>query len=73
MFLSATRRATGTTDGSLANFRKNVLGNKANFQKFLQIIKDMSKQRSNRKNSIINRGKKNSGDAKDGETQDKEA
>lgn len=58
MIRVATRRATGKTDGSFANFSKNVVGNEANFNRFLDIIKGMSEQRAKRKNSIINRGKK---------------
>lgn len=58
MIRVATRRATGKTDGSFANFNKNVVGNEANFKRFLDIIKDMSEQRAKNKRSIINRGKK---------------
>ena len=53
----ATRRATNTSDGSYSNFMKNVLGNEANFNRFLTIMKDMSDKRAKNKRSLINRGK----------------
>lgn len=36
---------------------KNVLGNEANFNRFLTVMKDMSDKRAKNKRSLINRGK----------------
>ena len=57
-FYQATREATGTTNGGLANFRANVLGNERNFRKFLEVMKEISDKRAANKRSIINKGKK---------------
>lgn len=57
-FYQATREATGTTNGGLANFRANVLGNERNFRKFLDVVKKISDKRAANKRSIINKGKK---------------
>ena len=57
-FYQATREATGKSDGGLANFRDNVLGNEHNFRKFLNIMKQLSDKRASNKRSIINKGKK---------------
>lgn len=57
-FYQATREATGSTNGGLANFRANVLGNERNFRKFLEVMKEISDKRAANKRSIINKGKK---------------
>jgi hypothetical protein len=56
-FYQATREATGSTNGGLANFRSKVLGNEKNFRKFLDIMKEISDKRASNKRSIINKGK----------------
>lgn len=53
-FMIATREATNSQNGGMANFQKNVLGNEANFQKFLKIMKEISEKRASKKRSIIN-------------------
>lgn len=68
MFAVATREATNSQNGGMANFQKNVLGNEANFQKFLKIMKDLSDKRANNQRSIINlekRGAKKKPENKD--------
>lgn len=57
-FYQATREATGSSNGGLANFRTNVLGNDRNFRKFLDVMKGISDKRAANKRSIINKGKK---------------
>ena len=57
-FYQATREATGKSDGGLASFRANVLGNERNFRKFLDAMKQLSDKRASNKRSIINKGKK---------------
>ena len=54
-FYSATREATGTTNGGLANFRAKVLGNERNFRRFLDIMRNISAKRAANKRSIINK------------------
>lgn len=64
-FIKATREASGTGDGSRETFEKKILGNEANFQKFLQIMRELSKKRASNKRSIINRGKTSAVDSAD--------
>lgn len=52
------RRASGGTDGGREAFSRKILGNEANFKKFLDIMKQTSEQRAKNKRSIINKGKK---------------
>jgi len=57
-FMSATREATGQSNGGMQVFRSKVLGNEATFQKFLAAMKKQSDKRAANKRSIINKGKK---------------
>ena len=63
-FYQATREATGTSNGGLANFRANVLGNERNFRRFIEIMRGISDKRAANKRSIINMGKKSEEAAK---------
>lgn len=57
-FMSATREATGQSNGGMQVFRSKVLGDESTFRRFLTAMKKMSDKRAANKRSIINKGKK---------------